>query len=434
MISKNTNEDSPTREPVAGNYFVSAYPPFSCWKPAATSVFEQQLDKPPRETEEAPFGLYVHVPFCVHRCQYCYYLAYDGRLQEMGGYLSALNREFSIYMGKPAMAGRPLSFVYFGGGTPSLLSISQLSRLFDGLQATAAWDGLEEASFECAPSSVTEAKLRVLRAAGITRLSLGVQQLDDDVLRKNGRAHGIKDVLRAYERIQRVGFDIVNLDLIVGLVGETEESFFNSLDQMIGLAPDSVTLYQLEIPLNTPLYRAIEEDSLESAPADWATKRSRLERAFAALEQAGYSVTSAYCAVRDPEKCRFLYQDAQYRGAFSYLDGFHQQNQTQLSAYMDSLSAGQLPLGRAYALEPPEQLVREFVLQLKLGQVDVSSLRSKYGVDPVDRFSGPLGEFQSAGWLEIQPERIALTRAGLLRVDRLIPEFYLAEHRMERYS
>ena len=164
---------------------------------------------------------------------------------------------------------------------------------------------------------------------------------------------------------------------------------------------------------------------------------------FAALEQAGYSVTSAYCAVRDPEKCRFLYQDAQYRGAdllgigvssFSYLDGFHQQNQTQLSAYMDSLSAGQLPLGRAYALEPPERLVREFVLQLKLGQVDVSSLRSKYGVDPVDRFSGPLGEFQSAGWLEIQPERIALTRAGLLRVDRLIPEFYLAEHRMGRYS
>jgi oxygen-independent coproporphyrinogen-3 oxidase len=267
--------------------------------------------------------------------------------------------------------------------------------------------------------------------------------LDDDILRSNGRVHSVADTLRAYERIQRVGFDVVNLDLIVGLVGETEESFLNSLDRIVELAPDSITIYQLEIPLNTPLYRSIQENSLESVPADWATKRARLARAFAALEQAGYSVASAYCAVRDPGKCRFLYQDAQYRGAdllgigvssFSYLAGFHQQNRTELSAYLDSLSAGQLPLGRAYALEPFERLVREFVLQLKLGRVDVSSLRSKYGVDPVERFSGPLEKFRSAGWLEIEPEGVSLTRSGLLRVDRLITEFYLAEHRVVRYS
>ncbi len=443
MAFDSTSENSPTHEPVVGNYFVSAYPPFSCWKPDATTAFQQALDSPPVGTGDVPFGLYVHLPFCVHRCHYCYYLAYDGRLQEMDGYLSALNLELSIYMSKPAMAGRPLSFVYFGGGTPSLLSISQLGRLFDGLQLTAAWDAVEEATFECAPRSVTEAKLRTLRAAGITRLSLGVQQLDDDVLRNNGRAHGVIDVLRAYERIQRVGFDLVNLDLIVGLIGETEESFLDSLDRIVGLAPDSVTIYQLEIPLNTPLYRAIREGSLESAPADWATKRSRLARAFAALEQAGYSVASAYCAVRDPDKHRFLYQDAQYHGAdllgigvssFSYLDGFHQQNRTRLSAYVDSLSAGRLPLGRAYALDSRARLVREFVLQLKLGRVDVSSLRCKYGVDPVDGFSSPLRKFRSAGWLEIEPDSISLTRAGLLRVDRLIPEFYLAEHRVGRYS
>lgn len=443
MTHNGITENSSTHEPVTGNYFVSAYPPFSCWKPDATPAFRQALDSPPPEAGDRPFGLYVHLPFCVHRCHYCYYLAYDGRLQEMDGYLSALNRELSIYVSKPAMAGRPLAFAYFGGGTPSLLSISQLGRLFDELQATTAWDAVEEATFECAPRSVTEAKLRMLRAAGITRLSLGVQQLDDDVLRNNGRAHGVSDVLRAYERIQRVGFDLVNLDLIVGLIGETEESFLNSLDRIVGLAPDSVTIYQLEIPLNTPLYRAIQAGSLEPAPADWATKRSRLARAFAALEQAGYSVTSAYCAVRDPHQHRFLYQDAQYHGAdllgigvssFSYLDGFHQQNQTRLSAYMDSLSAGQLPLGRAYALDSRARLVREFVLQLKLGRVDVFSLRRKYGVDPVDGFSSPLRKFQSAGWLEIEPDSISLTRAGLLRVDRLIPEFYLAEHRVGRYS
>jgi len=430
-------------EPLAGNYFVSAYPPFSCWQPDLTPAFRQALDRPAPRDAAAPFGLYVHIPFCVQRCQYCYYMAYDGQLQEMNGYLSALNQELSIYVNSPAFAERRLSFVYFGGGTPSLLSVAQLGRFFDELQNTVAWDSVEEATFECAPRSVTEIKLRALREAGITRLSLGVQQLDDDVLRKNGRVHGVSDTLRAYDRIRQVGFDIVNLDLIVGLIGETEESFMGSLERIIELAPDSVTIYQLEIPLNTPLYRSIRENSLENAPADWTTKRARLERAFTRLEQAGYSINSAYCAVRDTETCRFVYQDAQYRGtdllgigvsSFSYMSGFHQQNRTELSAYMECLSAGELPLGRAYELQPSERLVREFVLQLKLGRVDVAYLRNKYGIDPVKRFSDTLQELRSAGWLEIESDQVLLTRSGLLRVDRLIPEFYLDEHRGSRYS
>jgi len=427
-------------EPVAGNYFVSTYPPFSCWRPETTDRFLQALENP---MGQDPFGLYVHIPFCVHRCRYCYYLAHDGRLQEMAAYLSALEQEFSSYMSKPALSERPLSFVYFGGGTPSLLSLSQLDRVFEKLQAAVSWNSVEEATFECAPRSVTEDKLRLLRAAGITRLSLGVQQLDDEVLRNNGRAHAVDDVLRAYERVQRVGFDVVNLDLIVGLVGETEQSFFDSLDRVIDLAPDSVTLYQLEIPFNTPLFRSMQDESLESAPADWETKRDRLARAFARLEQAGYSIATAYSAVRDREKCRFLYQDAQYRGtdllgigvsSFSYLGGVHQQNETQLTSYIESLSTGQLPLGRAYELDSRERLVREFALQLKLGRVDLAALRSKYDVDPIAQCEAQLEEARSQGWLTIEADRITLTRAGLLRVDRMIPEFYLPEHRAKRYS
>ncbi|MDH3628243.1 MAG: coproporphyrinogen III oxidase family protein [Acidobacteriota bacterium] len=433
-------EPSATPEPVAGNYFVSAYPPFSCWQPDQTDRFLQTLETP---ATPDPFGLYVHIPFCIHRCRYCYYMAHDGRLQEMGDYLSAVEHEFSSYMSKPAMDGRPLSFVYFGGGTPSLLSLSQLERLFGNLQATAPWDAVEEATFECAPRSVTEEKLRFLRAAGITRLSLGVQQLDDTVLRDNDRSHGVDDVLRAYDRVQRVGFDVVNLDLIVGLVGETEQSFFDSLSRIIDLAPDSVTIYQLEIPFNTPLFRSLREDSLESVPADWATKRDRLKRAFVALEQAGYSITTAYSAVRDREKCRFVYQDAQYRGtdllgigvsSFSYLGGMHQQNETRLTSYVEALNAGQLPLGRAYELNAAEKWLREFVLQLKLGTVDTAGLCAKYGIDAPDRLSTTLERFRAKGWLTVHADRIALTRAGLLRVDRMIPEFYLPQHRTGRYS
>jgi oxygen-independent coproporphyrinogen-3 oxidase len=283
--------------------------------------------------------------------------------------------------------------------------------------------------------------LQTLRTAGITRLSLGVQQLDDDVLLQNGRVHAVADVLRAYERIRRIGFDIVNLDLIVGLIGETEESFLHGLERIVELEPDSVTIYQLEIPPNTPLFRSMRDGSLASPPPSWEIKRARLARAFDSLERAGYTVVTSYCAVRDPQRCRFVYQDAQYRGAdllgigassFSYLNGFHQQNRTKLADYVDSLADGRLPLGRAYELEPHERLVREFVLQLKLGDVDLGALRAKYAAEPA--FSATLAAFESAGWLTVDGERVSLTRAGLLRADRMIPEFYLPRHRVERYA
>jgi oxygen-independent coproporphyrinogen-3 oxidase len=420
-------------EPVTGSYFVSAYPPFDCWDEKNAGRFRAMLGRP---APQAPLGLYLHIPFCVHRCSYCYYLARAGRMEQMDGYLESVSRELALYMETAALAGRELSFVYFGGGTPSLLSEARLSRLFDGLQATAPWDSVREATFECAPRSVTQSKLQLLRDAGITRLSLGVQQLDDDVLRESGRVHLVRDVERAYELVRATGFDVVNIDLIVGLVGESEASFERSLEQVIGLAPDSVTIYQLEIPRNTPLYRSLRDDDEPPAVASWEVKRQRLAAGFARLEEEGYTVRSAYAAVREPD-CRFVYQEDQYRGAdllgigvssFSYIAGIHQQNRTSMTAYTNSLAAGELPLGRAYVLSDDERLVREFVLQLKLGAVELGPLRERFDVDPVERFRDPLTRAEERGWLTIGDDRIAMTRAGLLRVDRLLPDFYLPEH------
>lgn len=419
-------------EPTAGNYFVSAYPPFARWSPERAGDFRRALrDAPPDPAP--PLGLYVHIPFCVRRCDYCYYRSYADRPGEIDGYLDAVTRELGLYREQAALADRPLRFAYFGGGTPSLLSTSRLGRLLDGLQQQVSWDGIEEATFECAPLSVTPTKLALLRDAGITRISMGVQQLDDRVLRNNGRVHAVRDVLRAYAEIRRTGFATVNLDLIVGLVGETDDSFARSLEQTIELAPDAVTLYQLEIPYNTPLYRRVRYGTLPEEPADWPTKRDRLAWAFSRLEEAGYVVRSAYAAVRDPERHPFAYQDEQYRGAdllgiglasFSYLAGVHHQNRTELEDYRACLDRGELPLGRAYVLDADERLTREFVLQLKLGAVDRERLRERYDVDVAERFAGPLEGFARAGWLTVEPDRVRLTREGLLRVDRMLPAFY----------
>jgi len=431
-------------EPLEGNYFVSTYPPFSAWTRAALPEVHRLLQAPAAARQDEPLGLYVHVPFCVKRCDYCYYLSYaDKSAADIDAYVDAVLAEAQLYRRTAALAERTPTFVYFGGGTPSLLSAREIERLLRGLQHVFPWARVQEATFECAPQSVTQAKLRRLRELGVTRISLGVQELDDDVLRLNGRVHLVRHVERAWEAIRRVGFDVVNLDLIVGLVGQTEATFSRSLDRVIGMQPECVTIYQLEIPLNTPLYRALHAGALPQAPANWDIKRARLGRGLAALEQAGYTVRSAYAAVRDPRRHRFVYQDEQYRGAdllgigvasFSYLAGLHFQNVTALDAYLTLVRQGQFPLGRAYALTDDERLTREFVLQLKLGVADAAYFHASFGTDISQRFAEPLRELTQRGWLTVDAGGVRTTREGLLRVDRLLSAFYPAHHRGIRYT
>ena len=136
------------KETTAGNYFVSNYPPFSYWKPAMVPELEAAMGRSP--AADTPLGLYVHIPFCRKRCHFCYFKVYtDKDSAAIRGYLEAMLSEFRQYAGQPFIGGRKPRFVYFGGGTPSYLSVDQLKRLFGGLQRELAWDEVEEVTFEC---------------------------------------------------------------------------------------------------------------------------------------------------------------------------------------------------------------------------------------------------------------------------------------------
>ncbi len=429
-------------EPLEGNYFVSTYPPFSTWSAGGVAEVSRTLANSSASAPDTPLGLYVHIPFCEERCQYCYYLSYANKSPEqIDEYVDAVIEELELYRQAPALADRDLSFVYFGGGTPSLLSEPTLARLMDRMRSIFPWTSAQEVSFECAPNSVSEGKLRLLRECGVTRLSMGVQSLDDEVLRQNGRIHLARDVEHAFATAGKVGFPIINIDLIVGLVGESEASFFSTVDRVIAWQPESVTIYQLEIPLNTPLHRALTSDQAAGPLASWEEKRRRLGLAFERLEASGYHVRSAYSAVRD--RHRFVYQDAQYHGAdllgvglasFSYIGGVHFQNATSNRAYLDLVRNGTRPIERAYSLTEEDRLIREFVLQLKLGRVDRTHFRAKFGIDVTERFAAELNDLQCQELLTCDADGVTLSRTGLLRVDRILPCFYRADHRNIRYS
>jgi oxygen-independent coproporphyrinogen III oxidase len=429
-----------------GSYFVANYPPFSVWtRENVEAQAHVALDAAP--APGTPLGLYLHIPFCRKRCHFCYFRVYTGKnAQEVGDYLDIVAREWELYVERRALAGRPIDFVYFGGGTPSFLSTSQLDGLVKRLTAVTPWTSAEEITFECEPGTLTEAKLTAIRKMGVTRLSLGVENFADEILELNGRAHRSPEIGRAYAFARGLGFPQINVDLIAGMLGETDANWVRCIEQTIALEPDSITIYQMELPFNT----TISHDKLEgthrfnATVADWATKRRWVKEAFAALEAAGYHIGSAYTAVKDPSRTKFLYRDRLWQGAdlvglgvasFGHVHGVHLQNLDSWESYSEAVRRGELPLGRAYQPTDEERMIREFVLQLKKGALQPAYFAAKYGVDVLSRFGDALASLSRDGYLAgADTERIALTRDGLLRVDVLLPRFFLPQHVGVRYT
>ncbi|HUV13767.1 MAG TPA: coproporphyrinogen-III oxidase family protein [Acidobacteriota bacterium] len=426
-----------------GNYFVSNYPPYSCWTPDHVEDVYSALVRPPHP--DTFLGIYLHIPFCRKRCRFCYFKVYtDKKAAEIEGYLDAAVRELELYASKPFIGGRKPHFIYFGGGTPSYISTRQLSGLVERMRELLSWEEADEITFECEPGTLTESKLRLIREIGVTRLSLGVENFGDKILQINGRAHGSKEIYRAYSIARSVGFPQINIDLIAGMVGESSENWEECIRKTIALEPDSVTIYQMEIPYNTTISHEMKARGESEAPvADWSTKREWVKDAFSELERAGYTIGSAYSAVRNPETTGFLYRDLLWAGAdliglgvasFSHIGGTHFQNLHDFEPYIEQLKEGRIPIYRALTPTAEERMIREFLLQMKLGSLGWEYFESKFGIDLRRRFARELGRLRDSGYLELKDEELRLTREGLLRVDQLLHEFFLPEHRNIRYA
>ena len=424
-----------------GNYFVATYPPFSQWKPEYTPGALEALDQPARA--EDPLGLYLHIPFCRKRCKFCYFKVYtDKNAAEIELYLKALIKENEIYSRTSALQGRRLRFAYFGGGTPSYISERQLDQLVEGLNRYVSWGDAEEVTFECEPGTLRKSKLETLKAIGVTRLSLGIEHFDDRILEANGRAHLSAEVYRAYEWAREVDFPQINIDLIAGMMGESEELWRETVRRAIELEPDSVTIYQMELPYNTVISQEMINKGLSSPIADWPTKRRWVSYAFDQFRERGYRTASAYTLATTKKPCRFIYTDALWHGgdmiglgvsSFSHFGGVNYQNAHRIEEYLRVLDTDELQLWRAIRLTPEQRLIREMILQLKTGRLDTGYFSRKFGVDIWAEFRPQFERLGEEGMLERGAEKIELTRRGLLEVDHFLSDFFEPELRSVRY-
>jgi oxygen-independent coproporphyrinogen-3 oxidase len=202
----------------------------------------------------------------------------------------------------------------------------------------------------------------------------------------------------------------------------------------------------MELPFNTAISGDLIKHTgrFNDPVAGWATKRRWVREAFEALERAGYHVGSAYTAAKNPSRTRFVYRDRLWQGAdmvglgvasFGHINGVHVQNLDTWEKYSAAVIRGELPLGRAYRPTDEERMIRELILQLKLGSITPTYFQSKYGVDVLQRFQPQLQQLSADGYLATAaPDRVALTREGLLRVDGLLSRFFLPQHANIRYT
>jgi oxygen-independent coproporphyrinogen-3 oxidase len=309
------------------------------------------------------------------------------------------------------------------------------------------WDGAEEVTFECEPGTLQQHKLEALKTLGVTRLSLGIENFNDKILEENGRAHLSAEIYRAYTWACDLHFDQINIDLIAGMVGETWDNWRECVRKTIDLSPDSVTIYQMELPFNT-VYSKELRIAGQDAPgmfsvADWPTKRAWVQYAFDELGNAGYEVSSAYTMVKDRGRCRFVYRDGLWHGAdmfgtgvasFGHANGVHMQNVDSWEQYVGMLAKGELPLNRALPVRSRDLLIREMILQLKTSRLDIGYFQSKFGTDILNEFAEAFGRLAEQEFLTLGEESIELTQAGLLQVDRLLPIFFEPQHRGTRYT
>lgn len=450
-MSASPNTDSAERQERTGlgNYFVSNYPPFSFWKPENKPAALEALQQSPKPG--TPLGLYLHIPFCRKRCKFCYFRVYtDKKADDIETYVQALEREVELWMRSPLAQNREVQYIYFGGGTPSFLSASQLERLFARVKRLVNWNSAAEITFECEPGTLQRHKLEMLRQAGVTRLSLGVENLTDSILQENGRAHLSEEIYRAYGWARELAFPQVNIDLISGMVGETWDNWRQVVEKTIEMSPDCVTIYQMELPYNTVFSKELK--MVDDAPgsvvtgsvADWPTKRAWVDHAFTRMEEAGYSISSAYTVVKNPATTQFVYRDSLWRGAdmfgtgvasFGHVSGVHVQNLDTWENWMGALDRGELPISRALALTEHQRFVREAILLIKTGGWKSAEFITRHGKDPMVEFKAQIEDLCSKGFAHPVDGGLKLTRAGLLQIDRLLPPFFEPEfQQFKRYT
>jgi putative oxygen-independent coproporphyrinogen III oxidase len=358
-------------------------------------------------------GIYVHIPFCLTRCGYCDFNAYAGLDALQPRYLRALLSEAEL--AAPAWDGTEFASVFLGGGTPTTMTPASLRALLDGLRARFDVSEVAEFTSEANPDTVDDASLAALLAAGVDRLSMGVQSFDRRVLAALERVHQPEAARTAFAAARGAGFANINLDLIYGAHGESTASWESTLQETVALAPEHVSAYALTIEPATPLGRAVAA-GITPAP-DPDLQADMFTAACEVLGGAGYRHYEVSNWAKPGFECRHnlgYWERRPYlglgAGAHSYRDARRWWNARPPEEYLRRVERGELPVGGEERLEPSDAYLEEVFLRL----------RTLEGIPSSWVDADTAAPFLQTGLLEERADTLVPTERGMLLLNELV--------------
>ena len=412
--------------------FTFQYPPFNLLQVKDSNILQQKQ----------PLHIYVHIPYCKTKCRYCYYKLWavgEDATDEIDNYLGLLSKEIEIVSRQAEVQACGVKSLYIGGGTPTLLSLDQLTRLFDRLKQSFPFTDNYEFCVEANPDEnvLTPEKLALLKDSGVTRLSMGVQSLDDRILKLNGRAGSADEFYHAYEVARSLDFHAINLDFMSGMLGENWTNWTRQFDTILSLRPENVSMYKLEFYLNTRLSKQIRQAKRAPGLLSDDEEAKYAEYAFERLQnEGGYIAKNCYSLTRE-EDVAHVHAAGVWDGesllglglsAYGLFDGRMYQNASEMKDYADAIRGGKRPVHRAHLVSARERIARTMVFGIKKLGISRSKFRERHGFEMMLLYGDTIRHLLDERVLIDDGEAIKVPRSKYVYADDICRAFFLPDH------
>ena len=392
--------------------------------PEARPLYPKNLPAAPIE------GLYVHVPFCVHKCHYCDFYSITRQTPDrMARFVDLLLAETAQWQHVRAGDGLKPQTVFFGGGTPSLLPLELMDRLLKGLKERIDFSGVNEWTVEVNPATASLEYCQMLRGHGVDRLSFGAQSFNLSELATLERRHDPADVPRSVDLSRRAGFARLNVDLIYAVPEQSLESWSDSLEQALALGTSHLSCYALTYEPNTPM--AVKKRLGQIHPVDEALELEMMHHTHQRLEAAGMPGYEISNFARPGQECRHnlvYWTGGNYLGlgpsAASHIAGHRWRNRPHLGEWETAIASGELPATEIEHLSPTQRAGELAMLMLRLSSgLNFETFATRTGLDANVLFAEQIQRLTALGLLRSDSKALRLTKAGLNVADAVAAEF-----------
>lgn len=370
-------------------------------------------------------GIYVHIPFCIKKCDYCDFISYCNKTEYIEKYIESLKNEINNNLNTmfhKCKSDYQITTIYIGGGTPSSIPSKYIVDILN-IVKKARNDVIvvpKEITIEINPGTITEEKLEKYKKAGINRLSIGLQETNNYLLKNIGRIHTYEDFLECYHMARKVGFNNINVDLMIGLPGQSIENIKQSLNKIINLKPEHISVYSLILEEETKLYQKYEKKEIELP--DEELERNMYWYVKSTLENNGYIHYEISNFARRGYESKHnvsCWDQEEYIGfgiaAHSYINGKRYSNTTDVEEYINKGDSSEYPLRITHEIQTIEDMQKEYMLLglRKIQGVSVQKFKNKFGENPIFLFRNELSKLVEEELIIVDGDYIKLTNKGL---------------------